>query len=75
MHVTYLFVVFRIRRIRMFLGLLDLDPDPSINKQKKIIKTLINDFFEAWFTVNVATERNKQNKQEKNRFCRHLGCH
>jgi hypothetical protein len=25
----------RIRRIHMFLGLLDLDPDPSIIKQKK----------------------------------------
>ncbi len=30
----------RIRRIRMFLGL--LDPDPSINKQKIFKKTLIS---------------------------------
>ncbi len=31
---TLLRIRIRIRRIRMFLGLLDSDPDPSITKQK-----------------------------------------
>jgi hypothetical protein len=57
---------------------LDSDPDPSINKQKKVRKTLISTVFTLTFEddVNVPSKvkRNK-NLKKKLIFCWHLVSH
>jgi hypothetical protein len=58
----------------MFLGLLDLDLDSFINKQRN--QRLLSDFLSLKAAGNVPTESNKQNQLEKKTFfCWHLGSH
>jgi hypothetical protein len=70
----------RIRMILTFLGLQDLDPDPSINRQKNLRKMLISTvlwhvIFEDWFKLYPQNVLISKKPLKKHIFCWHHESH